>query len=122
MGARQRSLPVGRAGRVPTRPVAGHLEVLRWARTNGCPWDPRRHVADAAWGGHLEVLRWARATVPARGTSRRAPVLHRRLRLDGAPVATANGCPWDSLTIKYASNRVHTEIVQWAKANGCPPP
>jgi len=44
----------------------GHLEVLKWARENGCPWD-KQTCAYAAKGGHLEVLKWARE----------------------------NGCPWD---------------------------
>ena len=45
---------------------SGQLEVLQWARANGCPWD-RWTCTAAAKGGHLEVLQWARA----------------------------NGCPWD---------------------------
>ena len=44
----------------------GHLEVLKWARENGCPWDEVT-CAYAAKGGHLDVLKWARE----------------------------NGCPWD---------------------------
>ena len=46
------------------------LEVLQWARQNGCPWDEETCEA-AATGGHLEVLRWARQ----------------------------NGCPWDEETL-----------------------
>jgi hypothetical protein len=38
----------------------GHLEVLQWARTNGCDWDESTCYA-AAEGGHLEVLQWLRA-------------------------------------------------------------
>ncbi len=38
----------------------GHLEVLKWARTHGCPWDART-CANAAYGGHLKVLQWARS-------------------------------------------------------------
>ena len=37
-----------------------HLEVLQWARANGCPWDEET-CAWAAENGHLEVLQWARA-------------------------------------------------------------
>ncbi len=44
----------------------GHLEVLQWARSQGCPWD-EWVCAYAAEGGHLEVLKWARS----------------------------HGCPWD---------------------------
>ena len=43
---------------VPAR--NGHLEVLRWARANGCQWDERTCYA-AAERGHLDVLKWARA-------------------------------------------------------------
>ena len=37
----------------------GNLEVLKWAREAGCPWDVRTCWM-AAKGGHLEVLKWAR--------------------------------------------------------------
>ena len=37
----------------------GHLEVLQWARGEGCDWDWRT-CANAAEGGHLKVLQWAR--------------------------------------------------------------
>ena len=36
----------------------GHLNVLQWARANGCEWDANV-CAQAAEGGHLEVLKWA---------------------------------------------------------------
>ena len=36
----------------------GHLNVLRWARENGCPWDERTCKL-AAEEGHLEVFNWA---------------------------------------------------------------
>jgi hypothetical protein len=39
----------------------GHLDVLRWALANGCPWHPRTCANAAARGGHLEVLKWMRA-------------------------------------------------------------
>jgi hypothetical protein len=44
----------------------GWLDVLPWARANGCPWEEST-CANAAKGGHLKVLQWART----------------------------NGCPWD---------------------------
>src|SRR4051812_5093758 len=44
----------------------GSLNLIKWARINGCPWDAYT-CANAARGGHLEALQWARA----------------------------NGCPWD---------------------------
>jgi hypothetical protein len=35
------------------------LEVLKWARDNGCPWDEET-CSSAAMAGELEVLKWAR--------------------------------------------------------------
>ena len=34
----------------------GHLEVLKWARANGCPWNEETCRA-AASSGHLEMLK-----------------------------------------------------------------
>ena len=39
--------------------TGGHLEVLKWARENGCPWN-EYDLSCAAEGGHIEVLKWAR--------------------------------------------------------------
>jgi len=64
----------------------GHLEVLKWARENGCPWYEKT-CAYAAAGGHLEVLKWARA----------------------------NGCPWDERTCTHAAEGGHLEVLKWAR-------
>eukprot|EP01044_Picomonas_judraskeda_P049315 COSAG03_NODE_28975_length_192_cov_10.784946_1_plen_47_part_10 len=45
------------------------MELLQWARANGCEWNAITCSAAAA-GGHLEVLQWARA----------------------------NGCEWNAIT------------------------
>ena len=39
--------------------MAGHLEVLQWAREHGCPWD-KMTCQYAARFGQLEVLQWVR--------------------------------------------------------------
>ena len=69
----------------------GHLEVLQWARANGCPWDEKT-CAGAAEGGHLGMLKWARE----------------------------NGCPWNEETCAKAAYGGHLEVLQWARANDCP--
>ena len=38
----------------------GHLDVLQWARANGCPWYENM-CKEAVRGGHLEVVKWLRA-------------------------------------------------------------
>ena len=37
----------------------GHLEILKWARENGCEWD-QQVCSYAASIGHFEILKWAR--------------------------------------------------------------
>ena len=37
-GVARERLPVGR-GTCSSAAKGGHLEVLQWARANGCPWD-----------------------------------------------------------------------------------
>ena len=71
--------------------LAGRLEVLQWARANGCPWNEAA-CAHAALGGHLEVLQWARA----------------------------NGCPWDEKTCAMAARKGQFQVLKWAIKNGCP--
>ena len=46
------------------RGARGHLEVLKWARENGCPWTADRTCAEAAEGGHVEVEVGARERLP----------------------------------------------------------
>ncbi len=66
------------------------LEILKWARENGCDWDTRT-CCSAALNGHLEIIKWARE----------------------------NSCDWDSSTCICAANSRHIEIIKWARENGC---
>ena len=34
----------------------GHWEIIRWLRSEGCPWDAKACYG-AAWSGHLEMLK-----------------------------------------------------------------
>eukprot|EP01051_Picozoa_sp_SAG22_P000429 SAG22_NODE_11_length_35583_cov_107.128790_29_plen_345_part_00 len=77
----------------PPSPLAardGYLDVLQWARANGCDWSASTCSA-AARGGHLEVLQWLRE----------------------------NGCDWNWQTCEAAAFHGHLEVLQWARANGC---
>ena len=69
-GARER-LPVGRED-VRFAAYGGHLEVLKWARENGCPWDEDT-CARAAGAAISNRLQWARERLPVgRVDARRA--------------------------------------------------
>ncbi len=53
---RPSSLPGG-SGYTAALAGGGHLEVLQWARSQGCPWDKWTFML-AAQEGHLKVLQW----------------------------------------------------------------
>ena len=69
----------------------GHMNVLQWARSEGCPWN-KSTCARAAKGGHLDVLQWLRV----------------------------NGCPWNKKTCELAAKSGHLHVLRWARINGCP--
>ncbi|CAM9489559.1 unnamed protein product [Ectocarpus sp. 8 AP-2014] len=68
----------------------GHLDVLRWARNNGCPWDG--HAVERLRSG-ISKVQWARdngcpwdeATCSSAAS-------------EGVCWARGNGCPWDEAT------------------------
>jgi len=62
----------------------GNLEILKWARENGCPWD-KRTCDNAARNGNLKLLKWARK----------------------------NGTPWDDETCASALKGKHFEVVKY---------
>jgi len=63
----------------------GNLNILKWVRENGCPWNSSTCIK-AASGGHLEILKWAHE----------------------------NGCPWDKEgCIRHAKK--YPEIISWIK-------
>ena len=71
----------------------GHLEVLKWAREQGCPWLRKHSICyDAAGGGHLDVLKWARA----------------------------HNFRWNAQLCALAAEGGHLQVLMWARANGCP--
>jgi hypothetical protein len=59
---------------------SGHLDILKWARENGCPWNEWTCFY-AVENDHLEVLKWARE----------------------------NGCRWGSSTRQDAASKGYVE-------------
>jgi hypothetical protein len=80
----------GTSGPVPSAAEGGHLEVLQWARANGCPWDEDLFPC-----------------------SRRRPP-------GGVAVGTRQRLPLGPVDLFQCSSRGHLEVLQWARANGCP--
>ena len=56
---------------------SGNLELVRWLRAEGCPWD-HFTCSRAVTKGHVEVLRWARE----------------------------NGCPWHAYVRDKAAEKL----------------
>ncbi len=91
----------------------GHLEVIQWARSQGCYWNENT-CSEAAFGGHLEVLQWARSQHclwNARTCERAAEGGH----LEVLQWARSHGCPWNERACAYAAREGHLEVLQWAR-------
>jgi hypothetical protein len=96
----------------------GHLTVLKWARENGAPWDVQtcRH---AAKGGHLEVLKWARKH-GALWDEWTCIFAAKNGHLGVLKWVRNNGAPWDVLTCGYAAEGGHLDVLKWARRKGAP--
>ncbi len=95
-----------------------HLEVLKWARKNGCDWNSRTCVR-AAKTGRLKILKWARKN----GCGWNSDVCVSAAFYGHFEVlkwARENGCDWNESVIHYARLRGHYDILKWAVENGCP--
>jgi len=69
----------------------GHLDCLKYLHENGCPWN-KYACASAAEDGHLDCLKY----------------LHE------------NDCPWDKMTCQLAAKNDHLDCLRYAQENGCP--
>jgi hypothetical protein len=74
----------------PAAAAAGRLDVLQWARAQGCPWTSST-CAYAAAEGHLEILDWA----------------------------ITNKCPLDLTVGRAAARQGRLEVLQWMRGRAC---
>ena len=96
----------------------GHLEVLKWARDNDCPWDGDT-CSNAAECGHLEVLKWAlEEACPLHESPCDAAA--RGGYLSVLMWARENRYPWNETTCAYAAQNGHLEVLKWAREEACP--
>ena len=70
--------------------VGGHIECLKYAHENECPWDEKT-CCGAAETGHLECLKYAHE----------------------------NGCPWDEDTCDD-QERLKQDLFEECREKGCP--
>ena len=69
----------------------GHLDCLRYAHENGCPWYEFT-TSNSSGKGYFECLKYAHE----------------------------NGCPWDKDTILFSAYKGHFDCLKYAHDNGCP--
>ena len=96
----------------------GHLEVLKWVRSEGCPWDAYT-CSQAAEGGHLEVLRWLRSE-GCPWDDDICSYAAREGHLEVLKWVRSEGCPWDAYTCSQAAEGGHLEVLKWLRSEGCP--
>ena len=97
----------------------GQLDVLKWARANGCPLDADTCSRAAAEGEHLEVLKWLHAN-GAPWNEITCAWAAKYGHLEVLQWAHTNGVPWNNLTCAWAAEGGHLEVLQWARTKGCP--
>ena len=66
--------------------IGGHLDILKWARENGCLWNANTCTWATKYG-HFNILKWART----------------------------NGCPWNKDTCGFAAKYGHFAMLKWAR-------
>lgn len=116
----------------------GHLEVVRWCRSNGYPWG--ESSVRAAESGHLEVLRWCVANgcpmtfgrIKVSGACRSCALYSEGISMRimnaaarGGQLETIQWCreqgyPWSSEECRLAASGGHFELLRWLRGKGCP--
>jgi len=83
--------------------MGGHLDLLMWARNNGCPCDEQNVVRMyAAQYGHVDVFRWALVhNCPSNDCT--CTIAARGRHLEVLRCAREYHCPWDAWTCAYAA-------------------
>lgn len=127
--------------------LGGHLEILRWLRENGCPWNGAKYGIYAVHGSRLDVLEWLTESegeymnyyligqYAARNGRREClewaldngcgkagvcALLAQNGHLGVLQWARERGVAWDAETCAVAALNGHLGVIQWARANGCP--
>lgn len=96
----------------------GNLELLSWARENGCAWSEGT-TYNAAEAGHLDALEWAfDHGCPL--SEEICTVAATEGHVDILVWARSKGCEWDEETCTSAAANGHLEGLKYAIANGCP--
>jgi hypothetical protein len=94
----------------------GHLETLKWLRSERFPWDEET-CARAALGGHLEVLEWARENECPWNDAEVCASAAKRGHLETLRWASQAGCAWDARVCECAAEGDNRDVLAWARAD-----
>ncbi len=97
----------------------GHLDCLKWLRKCGCLFNTTNTCSNAASGGHLDCLKWLRecgCLLNTNTCSNAASGGH----LDCLKWLRENGCPWNGSTCSNAAYNGHLDCLKYAVENDCP--
>lgn len=95
---------------------AGHLEALKWAHENGCKWNSLVCVKAAA-GGHLNVLRYLEE-IGHRFSSFVCEVAVSNGHLEAAEWLIERGFLFGDGAVNKAAHGGHLHVIKWVVANG----
>jgi hypothetical protein len=98
----------------------GHLSVVRWLLSAGCPFDAPRMCEGAARSGSVEMMVYARQQL---GEELNAGVMQAAAetgRLTMCQYLHSEGCAWDAAAPNWAAHYGHLDTLRWLHEQGCP--
>jgi hypothetical protein len=99
---------------------SGSIEVMRWCREQGCPWNAPFISHYAAESGNVELMAWV---LQQPGTQLSEAVMSRAVGKGHAAMCyymREQQCPWDANSTTAAASRGHVDLLRWLMENGCP--
>lgn len=98
----------------------GHLEVLEWAMLNGCEYDSDICSIIAQYG-HVRILEWLKSYYHNWGFLSRdiCRIAAQNGNLELLKWVRYNSCKCNKQVCKWATINGHLHVLQWARENGC---
>jgi hypothetical protein len=100
----------------------GNLCALKFARSEGCPWNAEETVKFAAMSGSIDILEYCLQN----GCELSADLCTYSVLKENNPNALdtlqwlrQRSCPWDDKTCQYAVTYNNYDAFVWARNNGC---
>ena len=96
----------------------GNLDILKWLKRNGCPWNEDTFTA-AATHGNLENMKWLKKN----GCHWKENTFYGAVEngnIENMAWLKENNCPCKGTTFYLAVKGGNIETINWLKDNGCP--